>query len=300
MDHYGWDIYYLHWHWPDTLNHHTLHVIDPAAPHHDPALAADYMDVVRRSYVIMDEMVGAFMGMADEDTYLVVTSDHGCTPDVWIADVARLLVERGLCALRSDLAGGATLDMSRTQALPIGALQIAVNLEGRAADGVVKPGDFEKVQEEIIDTLHAWRGPDGKRVIALAVKKKDAQFLGYWGERTGDVVFVYNDGFSWRDPSNAAHNAAFEAEPGATVVVAPPHSAGHGPNLPTSRTGMTSNMAAFFLQGPGIKAGYTRDPEKRGFVRLLDVVPTLCHLLGFPPPRQCEGAVLWDYLELGA
>jgi arylsulfatase A-like enzyme len=54
-------------------------------------------------------------------------------------------------------------------------------------------------------------------------------------------------------------------------------------------------MSTFAIWGPGIKAGYSRDPEKRGFVRLLDVVPTIAHLLGFQPPRTCEGTVLWDH-----
>jgi len=272
-------------------------MIEPEAPHHDPARAPAYMDMVRRSYRIMDEMVGAFMELADENTYIVVTSDHGCTPDFHIADVSRRLAEKGLIAIEGDPAAGATLDLSKTKALPIGALQIAVNLKGRSPHGIVEPVDFEKVQEEVIDALQTWRAPAGKPVLAFVVKKKDAQLFGYWGDRTGDVLFVYNDGFSWRDPAHSSHEEAFNADPGATVVNAPPHSASHGPKLPTDRTSITSNMAAFFLRGPGIRRGYSRDPEKRGFVRLLDVVPTLCHLLGFRPPRQCEGTVLWDYFE---
>jgi hypothetical protein len=29
----------------------------------------------------------------------------------------------------------------------------------------------------------------------------------------------------------------------------------------------------------------------------MDVVPTISHLLGFKPPRECEGTVLWDHFD---
>jgi len=46
-----------------------------------------------------------------------------------------------------------------------------------------------------------------------------------------------------------------------------------------------------------VKRGYHWDSEKLGFPRLVDVVPTLCHVLGIRPPRQSQGAVLWEALE---
>jgi len=295
MEHYGWDIYYLHWHWPDTVAHETMRVIEPEGPGYDPARAPAYMDVIRRSYQIMDEMVGGFMELADKDTYIVVVADHGCTPDYRVADVFRLLAQKGLSVFSGDSFAVSALDLSRSRAYRNGACQITVNLKGRNPHGIVEPEDYEKVQEEIIDALQTWRDPDnGKLIICFAFKKRDAQLFGYWGERTGDVIYLFNHGYWWGDPTIAP---IFAANPGATVVDAPPLSAHHGPNLPTDRTSMTSNLATFIIRGPGIKAGYSRDPERRGFVRLMDVVPTLSHLLGFQPPQECEGTVLWDHFE---
>mgnify|MGYP000129575528 CR=1 FL=1 len=295
MEHYGWDIYYLHWHWPDTVGHQTIRAIEPEAPGYDPAKAAAYMEVIRRSYQIMDEMVGGFIELADKDTYIVVVADHGCTPDYRAADVSRLLAQKGLSVFKDNSFAFSALDLSRSRAYRSGACQITINLKGRNPYGIVEPEDYEKVQEEIIDALQTWRDPDtGKLVICFALKKRDAQLFGYWGERTGDVFYLFNHGYWWGDPTAAP---IFAAHPGATVVDAPPHSAHHGPNLPTDRTSLTSNLATFIIKGPGIRAGYSRDPERRGFVRLMDVVPTLCYLLGFKPPRECEGTVLWDHFE---
>lgn len=295
MEHYGWDIYYLHWHWPDTVAHQTMRAIDPDAPGHDPARVPAYMDVIRRSYRIMDEMVGGFMQLADDNTYIVVVADHGCTSDYRVAEVSRLLAQKELCVFSGGSFRTTSIDLSKSRAYVSGAFQVTVNLKGRSPHGIVEPEDYEKVQEEVIDALQTWRDPDnGKLVVSLAMKKRDAQLFGYWGDRIGDVLFIFNHGYWWGDPSVAA---TFAASPGAAVVDAPSISAHHGPNLPTDRTSVTSNLSTFILWGPGIKAGYSRDPERRGFVRLMDVVPTLSHLLGFKPPRECEGTILWDHFE---
>ena len=295
MEHHGWDIYYLHWHWPDTVAHQTMRAIDPESPTYDPAKAELYMDVIRRSYQIMDEMVGGFLELADDNTYIVVVADHGCTPDYRAVDISRLLSQKGLCTFKDDSFAASAMDLSKTRAYRSGAFQITINLKGRNPQGIVEPEDYGKVQEEIIDALQTWRDPDnGKLVTSFAMTKRDAQLFGYWGNRTGDVLYLFNHGYWWGDPSVAA---AFAAHPETTVVDAPPMSAHHGPNLPTDGSNMTSNLSTFILWGPGIKAGYSRDPERRGFVRLMDVVPTLCHLLGIQPPKECEGTVLWDHFE---
>ncbi|MFL6180488.1 MAG: hypothetical protein ACJ74E_11670, partial [Actinomycetes bacterium] len=137
----------------------------------------------------------------------------------------------------------------------------------------------------IIDALYTWKDPaTGKRPVALALKRQDAQLLGFWGETAGDVVFLYNSGFSGTIPLTG------------TVGVAR-GGASHGAQPPTARTDHSSNLAVFMGMGPGIRAGYERDTERLGLIRLVDVVPTICHLLSFQPPNHSQGAVLYDILE---
>ena len=294
LDKNGWDVYYLHWHWPDSVQHQALRPIEPDYPGYIPELAPAYWNILRRSYRIMDEMLGEFMKVAGKNGYVILVSDHGCTPDYRAFDISRRLAEKGLCAFRDGSYALSAIDFSKTKAYRSGAFHVAVNLKDRNLFGIVEPEDYEKVQEETIDALQTWRDPqNGKLVIGLALKKRDAQVIGYWGERTGDVVFMANNGYWWGDASVAA---TFQANPGATIVDAPFLSAHHGPKMPTDRTSATSNMATFYIWGPGVRAGYSRNPQTRGFVRLIDVVPTISHLLGFRPPRTCEGAVLWDHL----
>ncbi|MGH2354677.1 MAG: alkaline phosphatase family protein, partial [Chloroflexota bacterium] len=136
----GWDLYQSHWHWPDTVSHGFLARYDPASPAYDPAQAEFATDLFRRTYQIADEMVGAFMEMADDDTYLFVVSDHGNAPDLWEANAMRRLEECGL------VRGGSTdgkdhtadaLDWANSKAYLYGTLQFCVNLKGREVHGSV-------------------------------------------------------------------------------------------------------------------------------------------------------------------
>ncbi|MCL5677182.1 MAG: alkaline phosphatase family protein, partial [Firmicutes bacterium] len=289
LDRGGWDLYYSHWHWPDTAAHHFLAGVDPASPLYNPETADRFLDILRRSYQIGDKMLGAFWEMADAGTYLVVVSDHGNVPYGVTCSLPRFLAEHGLTAFIGDPDQPRGVDWSRTRAYQHGGLQICVNLQGREPHGIVPPEEYERVQDEIIDALLDWRDPaTGKRSIALALKKKDAQLIGFWGDTVGDVIFVYNSGFAWEPPAGTG-----SIGPLGNVVAA----ARHGPQVPTAETSVSSNLASFLIKGPGVKKGYRRNADQLGLMRLVDLVPTISHLLGFAPPAQSQGAVLYDLLE---
>jgi predicted AlkP superfamily phosphohydrolase/phosphomutase len=277
---YGWDLYYQHWHLPDILAHTFLAGLDPDSPFYSQGTEAT-RNALKEGYRIADEMLGAFLDMADENTYVIVVSDHGCTPDYnGLADIYQLLVDNGFLTHTEG-----EIDWSKTRAFSHGLTQIEINLKGRNPHGIVPPEEYEKVQEEIIDALYSWKDPNtGKRPIAFALKKKDAQLVGYWGPTTADVVCCYNGGF------------AIGLLQGQSIGPARDYGE-HWCKLPTDRTGISSNLATFIIKGPGIRAGYKRDPERLGLMRLVDVVPTICHLMDFRPPAQSQGAVLWDMIE---
>jgi len=283
----GWDIYYIHWHFPDSVCHSCLAGADPESPAYDPKIAKECMHVLRQACILGDRMVKGLWKVGGKNCYMVLVSDHGNSTNKFVCSLERRLVETGLARF-AQASGGKRkgLDISRSRAYPHGGAQVCVNLKGRERHGIVKPSDYEKVQEEIIDALLDWKDPrTGKRAVALALKKKDAPLIGYWGERTGDVFFIYNSGFAWGNPGGEA-----------SIAVAP-LGANHGPQIPTTWTDLSSVMAAFAIAGPGIRKGYARDPERMGYFNLVDVVPTLCHLLGIRPPAQSQGSVMHDILK---
>jgi len=285
----GWDLYIHHYHILDSISHGFLAQSDPSWPFYDEERAKVSLDVLRRSYEIVDQVVGEFRKLQDEDTYLVVISDHGNAPNSWICNTVDYLREKGLICFKPDGAGGETIDWkrSKTYMIPQRQLEIFVNLKGRDFAGCVDPSDYEKVQEEVVDALYDWKEPTtGKRPIALALKKRDAAVLGFWGdEECGDVVFVYNSGFGRGRPE------------GGPIAPAYGGGANHGPQMPTTQTGFSSNLASLFIVGPSIKRGYSRDEKRFGPWRIIDFAPTLSYLLGIEPPKNSEGGVMRDILE---
>jgi hypothetical protein len=130
-------------------------------------------------------------------------------------------------------------------------------------------------------------------VISLALGQPDAQLLGFWGSTQGDVVYCHNDGFSWSGSPQPIRSGVMAAPLG-------PDAAHHGSKLPTADGPLSSNRAMLLGIGPSLRTGYERSVQDLGWPRLIDVVPTVCWLLGIDPPRQSQGSVLWDLLADGS
>jgi len=281
-----WELMYLHWHWPDSVLHVVLGLIDPDSPNYDADRAPALTELLRRTYVIGDRLLGRFLNRADDDCGVIVVSDHGNSPNRYVCALTRRLAESGLFACDGEPERPERIHWDKTQAYLHGSFQICVNLQGREPEGIVPPEDYQAVQERIIDALLSWREPaTGRRAVALALKKKDAQLIGYYGDRVGDVVFIYNSGFAWGRPPDGS-----SASPA-------PGGANHGPQIPTTRTRFSSDLAALLVQGPGVKGGYQRDAERFGLMRLVDVTPTVAGWMGFDPPAHSQGSVLSDLFE---
>jgi arylsulfatase A-like enzyme len=72
---------------------------------------------------------------------------------------------------------------------------------------------------------------------------------------------------------------------------------GHGRIKPTSETRYGTEKAIYAISGPKFKKGYSRPMDRLGHLRLIDVTPTLCHLLGIQPPAQSQGSIAYDLFQ---
>jgi predicted AlkP superfamily phosphohydrolase/phosphomutase len=291
---YGWNLHFCHWHIFDNINHHSINPADPEGPNYDPEIGRWHLEAQKRAYMVVDIVLGDFLKLADYETYILAISDHGMIPAHRWCDVDVVLAQKRLMAFKEN---GREIDFehSKVYTLATRGSEVFINLEGREPMGIVPAEDFETVQEEVIDALLEWRDDvTGKRPIALALKLKDAQIIGYWGEEQGDVVLTYNGGFGW----GAVYERGASAEP---VVnrqsIGPGRGALHGSMIPSTETPLFTNMGCMIMTGPRIKAGYERDWKRYGLMREIDIAPTLSHILGLRPPAQNNGAVLHDIFE---
>jgi predicted AlkP superfamily phosphohydrolase/phosphomutase len=177
--------------------------------------------------------------------------------------------ELGYTVLQKDENGNniPAIDWEKTVAIQQRSNSIYINLKGRDRFGIVDPADKYELEEKIITDLYGVRDPKtGRRVIALALHRKDANLLGLGGEHTSaDIIFFVHEDFV-RD---------------------------HGESLSTAEGYADTSVGPIFVAaGPGIKEGY----EMELFPREVDVAPTAAVLLGVRIPAQCEGCPSYSIL----
>ena len=258
-EHGGWDHHYCHWHLFDHINHPTVNPADPDGPDYDPERGAWMIEAQRQTYILGDAVLKQFLELADDETLVCVISDHAMAPAHRWAHLNARLEETGLLALQPD--GAIDFSQSQVYTQADRGSEVFVNLRGREPMGIVPAADYARVQEAIIDALLDWRDPlTDKRAVALALKLEDGQLIGFWGDICGDVVFTFNRGFGWGPPLDGGS-------------IGQGRGALHGSQVPHAETPHFTNMGCWILAGPGVKAGYERDWQRHGLMRMTDVAP---------------------------
>jgi len=87
----------------DRILHQLWHYLDPGHPWREPGDSTDKSGPVVRYFQRVDEKLGEIVGRADEDTLVIILSDHGMGPahnfivlNNWLLDVGLLQVKRDL------------------------------------------------------------------------------------------------------------------------------------------------------------------------------------------------------------
>lgn len=270
----------------DESHHNCLGQCDPASPFYDPQEAGRYDEVMRACYQVLDRTIGKLMAEMDDDTVLMLASDHGAVPNAYMCDIYRYLAKHELVTL--DPHG--LPDMARSLVYlkdERGGLEIFVNLAGREASGIVSPEEFDAICTRTLLALNSWQVEEkgvARNAVSLALLKSDAVGIGFWGDCAGDIIFAYNSGFVWGVSQSGEDICPVEV-PGAN----------HGPQKPTAETAMSNNYGALIMYGAGVRQGYYRDRQKLGPYTMTDPAATIAFLLGLPLDTL-DGRVMHDLI----
>src|SRR5262245_31059557 len=233
-----------------------------------------YEQAIRDYYRYLDAEVGSLLALLDEETTVLVVSDHGAQRLDGGFCVNEWLVREGLLVLHEQpktvtAFDKLNVDWSRTKVWSEGGYYARVffNVKGREPDGVIAPGDYEKFRDDVKARLEATVDDHGRPLGTLVFKPDQiyrnvrnvapdliAHFGAlYWrsigGVGYGRIHVQEND----TGPDDCNH-----AQYGAFVLAAS--------NLP--------------LQGRVEGA------------RLLDIGPTLLELAGYDVPSSMQGRSL--------
>jgi predicted AlkP superfamily phosphohydrolase/phosphomutase len=282
MTKHEWDMFFMHVHSPDWMYHIALTEMN-LDPFKDKEQYDMGWDAHLKVYEAEDRLLAQILSVLDENTLVIVVSDHGAVADGAMFNPHHALAQAGLTENMGEvkigeglgkrfgenakMAAGMLLtpDPAKSKALAERTVYVYVNLKGRDPEGIVEPEDYEKVQREICDALLAYIDPEtGKRPVALALCKKDARVIGLHGDAMGDVVYA----------------------------LYPEYSGQHGNILPGATWGYGDLKPLLSFTGPGIKKANRMERT----CNLVDIVPTICYLMDVPLPAEAEGSVMYQAL----
>jgi len=203
---------------------------DPQHPDFDAAVAAEsstwwskrpdttWRDVVDDLYLAMDPVLGSVLDRIDDQTLVMVVSDHGFAPyrrkfslNTWLLEQGYLVLREGKerelpegDPKRADVHLFDAVDWSRTKAYGIGFNGLYLNRAGREAEGCVQDAEAPGLLAELKAKLEALRDSDpgrpwdGERVV-LAADIATAVYTGPRVAEAPDIIVGYNAGYGNSD-----------------------------------------------------------------------------------------------------
>ena len=319
----------------DTVQHYFWHYMDAGHFLHDPAGAEKYRDAIQRVYQRLDGAVGEFVQKLPRETTLLVVSDHGGGPvSDRVVYLNRQLAQLGLLAyragtqtafarcrqrllrqayqllrgaltssqknalanlfpaLRDRVEGAATsfsnIDWSKTKAFCSEVLayppSIVINLEGAHPHGIVKPGEYEELRTFIAQKLAELRDPRDGSAIIPRIYRREELFHGPFAAEAPDLVLDW-----WSEQAFTTSPSLAEETDQPVLKIRP-----RAPMREPEWSGTHRLHGILIARGEGLARG-----AKIEGARLVDLAPTLLHLLGEKIPAGLDGRVLTELFEPG-
>jgi predicted AlkP superfamily phosphohydrolase/phosphomutase len=318
------DVLMLHFLATDNGSHALWRFMDKTHPRHDPALFAKYGDALQKVYQHLDEAVKQVMNLAkgtepSQGCNAIIMSDHGFGPLHRTINLNILFIEKGLMRLkpkfftqlrwwafrngltpataykilsklglqnitakvsrkaRNEMVGKflsfEDVDWSKTIAYSMGHVgQIYINLQGREPHGLVTPDRYAAARQQVIDVLNLLRDPaTGKPLVDRIIPREEAAH-GPYADQGADLHLIL-DGYQ---------TIAFPLFATAGRVLTPQI---------RGDSGCHRLHGIFIGNGQAFAPGATVTGAK-----IIDLAPTILHLLNVPVPEDMDGRVLTDAL----
>ncbi len=188
----------------DRVQHMFWRYIDPDHPAREGFGERRRRDAIEEHYRRCDELVGRVMAKCDDDdTVLMVLSDHGFNSFRRGIDLNRWLIDEGYMVLKADAKGEKYLkdvDWSQTRAFGLGLAGIFLNIKDRYSQGIVDRGaEAGRLREELCAKLTGLRDAErGELAISEAYNAMKI-YTGPYKTDAPDIIVGYNIGYrvSW-------------------------------------------------------------------------------------------------------
>jgi len=186
----------------DRMHHGMWKFWDPGHAKYEPG--NPYEDAIPAYYRYLDRELGKILGMLDDDTIVMVVSDHGGQAMEGGFAVNEWLRQEGLLVLKDEpMYEGLVpfekveIDWEKTTAWGAGGYygRIFMNVEGREPQGIIPADEYEKARDEIKERIEAIPDHEGKPMGSVAFKPQD---LYQEVRNVAPDLMVYFGDLRWR------------------------------------------------------------------------------------------------------
>ena len=205
---------------PDRVQHMMWRFRDSQHPLFDRDSAPEMHRAIEEHYCRYDRLIGQITESLDQDTLLIILSDHGFNSFRRAFHANTWLCENGLLALDRDKKpdaelgdGFAAVDWSRTSAYALGLGGIYLNLKGREQGGVLEEGsEAERVRRAIQLGLTGLVDAATQRPAIHSVSRAEEIYSGPYVSDAPDLLVNYAPGFrvSWQTALGGIPQGQFE------------------------------------------------------------------------------------------
>ena len=209
-----WDFFMMVEMGPDRLNHGIWSFIDPNHPRYEPD--NPYKESLRDYYRFLDGKIGDLLKHADDDTTVLVVSDHGAKAMVGGVCFNEWLQDEGYLSFTNEPEGITPLnkmniDWSKTKAWGDGGYygRLFLNVEGREPNGTIPKAEFETVREELIVKIEAMVDHEGKPMGNKAHKPEELYNLQ--NGVAPDLIVIFGE-LRWRSVGSLGHGSLYTFE----------------------------------------------------------------------------------------
>lgn len=232
-------------------------------------------------YLWVDKQIGDIRGILDEDIVLLIHSVYGVQRLDGRVNLNEWLIHNGYMSLAEypstptafkDL----NVNWSETRCWAVGdAGKIYVNLKGREAQGITDPDDYDRLLDELAEKLRNIPDENGKELKTQVFKRRDID-PGPCSQYGPDLLILFDE-CRWSTNEKVGYGQGNI----------------HALTTPDESDDVTYGSDGYFsITAPGILVR----GERKG-VSLLNVAPTVLHILDLPIPENIERPSILAELE---
>jgi predicted AlkP superfamily phosphohydrolase/phosphomutase len=261
----------------DRIHHGLWKYMDPTHPKYEPG--NPYQDSIKEYYKYLDQELGEMLSALDDDTVVMVVSDHGAKKMDGGICINEWLRREGYLVLKEKPVRESDkpipfekveVDWEKTTAWGAGGYyaRIFLNVQGREPKGLIPRADYEKVRDELVTAIEAIPDHEGNPLQTTCFRP---EAIYRQVRNIAPDLVIYLGDLHWRSVGSFGFDSiyTFENDTG-------PDDANHAQDGMIIYYDPQQNLGGATLSG----------------LQLMDFAPTTLHLMEQPIPEEMQGRVM--------